>query len=119
MTLDRDISNASIIVGGASGSALPMKMKARPQTGVKKNLSMRAKRGLMKSSIKVSKNNLMMSSSINIGDSPKLRKNESTATSLLKLNIRHSSRKRGLNSSIGRSSIAENEMLTNLDLRHD
>ena len=96
-------------------------MKARPKTGVNR-LSIRARRGMLKQSAKLSKN---LGDSINVIDTPK-RKNASP-TSQIKLNIRKSSSKRRLNMTTialssnqrGAHSIAENELLTNLDLRHD
>ena len=119
-TLDRNISNASIVIGGGSSAKIPM--KARPKTGINR-LSSRARRGMLKQSAKLSKN---LGSSINVIDSPKQPRMSSSPH--LKLSIRQSSNKRGgLNSSAialssnqrGLLSVADNEMLTNLDLRHD
>ena len=50
-TLDRNISNASIVIGGASTSSIPV--KTRPKTGVN-NLGMRGRR-LLKPAPKLNK----------------------------------------------------------------
>ena len=135
-TMERNITNSSIVIDGGSSSKIPTKV--RPKTGVNR-LSVRSRRGmLVKPAQKLSKNQLLGSSIHLMGDaSPKLRKGGGSppgAASLLKLNLRNSNSKRGLNSSTvalnsfqrGSNSLAGgvdhnnlHETLTNLDLRHD